>query len=399
MKLRQVEFGVMPQVRVSPDLFAVEIGAESSFSFDRTGCLVRALWDGRLSRWGLDGACLVKPLPGPEVRQRRQIRLDVADGLARAAQAYEKAAVLLKAVDRRPEPPWDDVLARIEAFGVQLMESRARRYPSVYEPVGILPPDQYGALVLQLTVGCRYNRCRFCTFYRGRTYRQKSPEEFGEHIEAVLDLLGAALGRRRSVFLGDANAFGLPFPQLHAALELIKAKLPWGPQGFREINSFMDLFGGMSYRPEELETLRRLGLRRIHIGAESGSPTVLQVLNRPNSPRRLVQTVEALKAAGIGVGLIFLLGAGGDLLQTIHAEETAELLSQLPLDAKDVVYLSELVVEPDSEYARWARSVGAVGLDEEALRQQERIIRRGLRPVGQGGPACTRYDIREFVHY
>ncbi|MGI6081703.1 MAG: radical SAM protein [Limnochordia bacterium] len=399
MKLRQVESGVMPQVRVTPDLFTVETGVESSFSFDRAGCLVRALWDGCLSRWGLDGACLVKPLQWSENQQRRQIHLDVSDGLARAAQAYDRAAVLLKALKKPPEPPWDDVLAQIETSGVRLMRSRSQHYPSVYEPVGILPPDQYGALVLQLTVGCRYNRCRFCTFYRGRSYREKSLDEFGEHIEAVVRLVGAALGRRRSVFLGDANAFGLPFAKLHSALELIRAKLPWGREGFGEVNSFMDLFGGQFYTAEELSALRRLGLRRLYIGAESGSPTVLRALNKPSSPERLVKIVEALKGAQIGVGLIFLLGAGGDRLQKSHAEETAELLSSLPLDARDVVYLSELVVEPTGEYAQWAGSVGASDLDEEALRQQERIIRSRLLPVGQGGPACTRYDIREFVHY
>jgi len=390
---------VLPQVRVTPDLFTVEVGVESSFSFDRSGCLVRALWDNQLSRWGLSGACLRKPLQWFGVQQRRQRHLSVAEGLERAAEGYDRAAVLLRMLAKPPGPPWDAVLAQIEACGVRLMHSRAHRFASVYEPVGILPPDQYGALLLQLTVGCRYNHCRFCTFYRGRPYREKTLEEFAQHIEAVLRLVGEAINRRRFAFMGDANALGLPFGKISSALELMQAQLPWGPGGIEGVFTFMDLFGTKFHSPEEFAALRRLGLRRVYVGAESGSPVVLRTLRKPSSPDRVEQAVRSLKEGGVGVGLIFLLGAGGDRLERVHAAETAELLSRLPLDAEDVVYLSELVVEPDSEYALWAQSAGVQALDGEAIRQQERTIRSGLRPVDQGGPACTRYDVREFVYY
>lgn len=389
---------MLPQVRVTPDLFTVEIGVESSFSFDQSGCLVRALWDNQLSRWGLDGSCLWKPLRWPGAPQPRQRHLNVAEGLCRAAEGYERAAVLLKRLVEPPGPPWDAVLECTEEHGVRLMQSRAQHFARVYKPVGILPPDQYGALLLQLTEGCRYNRCRFCTFYRDRPYHQKTLEEFADHIEAVSLLVGEAMGRRRSVFLGDANALGLPFAKIHAAFELMQAKLPWGPGGIGGVYTFMDLFGKF-HAPEEFAALRRMGLRRVYLGAESGSPRVLETLGKPSSPDRIEQVVQLLKEGGVGVGLIFLLGAGGDRLAQAHAQQTVELLSRLPLDAQDMVYLSELVVAPDSEYALWVQSEGVQGLREEAIRQQEREIRGGLRPVGQGGPACTRYDVREFIYY
>jgi len=38
------------------------------------------------------------------------------------------------------------------------------------KPVGILPPDQYMAVVLQAAEGCAFNTCTFCDFYRDRSF-------------------------------------------------------------------------------------------------------------------------------------------------------------------------------------------------------------------------------------
>jgi hypothetical protein len=106
-----------------------------------------------------------------------------------------------------------------------------------------------------------------------------------------------------------------------------------------------------------------------------------------------------MKAGGIGVGLVFLLGAGGERWATEHTTATAELLGSLPLDSDDIVYFSELVAEPGSEYAMWAEHEGAKSLTQAGMKEQERQMRRGLTPVTQGGPRVTRYDVREFIYY
>ena len=48
-------------------------------------------------------------------------------------------------------------------------------------PVGILPPDQYLALVLQATEGCSFNTCTFCDLYQ-HPYRVKTADEFRAHV-------------------------------------------------------------------------------------------------------------------------------------------------------------------------------------------------------------------------
>jgi radical SAM superfamily enzyme YgiQ (UPF0313 family) len=387
-------------LRYAPDLLTVEIGANESYSFDRAGCLVRVAWDGHLYRWGFDGSCLQKAFT---VRSSEKVRIrhDTAAGLVMAHHAYDRAIRLFSQVQLEQES-WRPVLQQITAYGIQLLQNRARRFKELYGDVSILPPDQYGALVLQLTEGCRYNRCSFCTFYKHIPYRVKTLEQFEAHIQGVLDMVGPAIDRRQNLFLGDANALGIPFGQLLAVFELVNRLIPVNPAdktAIQGIYTFLDIFNRRPYTAAQCKVLAQLGLRRVYIGAESGSEQVLQVLRKPNQLHLLHQCVAALKEGGVGVGLIFLLGAGGMRYYHEHAAATTRLLSQLPLDKRDIVYLSELVNDPHSDYALWAEQEDVRPLSPEDARNQEQMIRRALKPVDEDGPRVSRYDVREFIYY
>ena len=68
------------------------------------------------------------------------------------------------------------------------MDKDRQRFEEIYTPIGILPPDQYLALVLQVTDGgSSHNACTFCTFYRGLDFSIKLPEAFRSHVAAVID--------------------------------------------------------------------------------------------------------------------------------------------------------------------------------------------------------------------
>ena len=103
--------------------------------------------------------------------------------------------------------------------------SDIKKYQSVYKPVGILPPDQYFSVVLQLTEGCSFNTCTFCDFYKNRLFKIKNPEEFNRHIENVIELIGPGLNLRRTIFLGDANALVVPMQKLVPLLNVVNDKL------------------------------------------------------------------------------------------------------------------------------------------------------------------------------
>ncbi len=392
-----------PVCRQTSTLCSIESGADASFSFDRSGCLVRAAWHGRMARWGLDGGALVKELAKPGVVARRRL-LEPEAGLNLAQEAYALMAALLAQMTAPPAPPWDGVASRAAAAGPAFLQKRAAAYAREYSPVGILPPDQYGAMVLQLTTGCQWNRCSFCTFYKGQRFAVKSTQDFAQHIRGVRDMLGEAINRRQSIFLGSASALSLPFAELQAAFSVLARELPAAGRDQADnstwpVFSFMDVFSAPLHQPEEYAWLAAHGLRRIYLGAESGSAAVLDILQKPVQPEMLLAAARAIKAGGVALGPVFLLGAGGAMYEREHAEATARLLAELPLDHDDTVFFSVLQPAPGSAYAAWERRTQAPSLAREQLQAQEQRMRQALRPFAAGGPRVTRYDVHEFVYY
>jgi hypothetical protein len=109
--------------------------------------------------------------------------------------------------------------------------------------------------------------------------------------------------------------------------------------------------------------------------------------------------VRAIKAGGVSVGVIVLLGAGGQQYAAAHVRDTIDALNAMPLDMDDLIYFSELHVSEGMDYARDAYDAGLRPLTPEERVAQGEQIERGLRFSAAGGvPHISRYDIREFVY-
>ncbi len=274
-------------------------------------------------------------------------------------------------------------------------EADAARFRQLYGRVGILPPDQYASLVLQLTRGCSYNRCSFCSFFRQERFEIRSGSQFRSHLEAARRAFGAGLTARRGTFLGDASAASISTPALLEGLRAVREAFPTPtPQRLDQVGAFLDTFTTRRSESEWSE-LAAAGLREVYLGVESGCKTVLKLLRKPGHPRLVEQLVERLKAAGLGVNVILMTGAGGRELADEHTRASAALLARLPLGPGDRVYLSDLEVHPGSDYA----ALNLTALNRRECRQQAREIRQlaGYAPPPRG-PGVTLYDIRQFTY-
>jgi radical SAM superfamily enzyme YgiQ (UPF0313 family) len=136
-------------------------------------------------------------------------------------------------------------------------------------------------------------------------------------------------------------------------------------------------------------------LTRIYIGLESGHDPLLEFVRKPGHAHDAIDTVQTIKAAGIHVGLIVLIGLGGERFAAGHAADTVEVLNQMPLDHGDLLYFSDLVEEPGTPYPVLAEQQGIRALDRSERAAQRNMIRSGLSP---SGVKISNYDVREFVY-
>ncbi|HML22765.1 MAG TPA: radical SAM protein, partial [Aggregatilinea sp.] len=323
-----------------------------------------------------------------EVEGRARAQMAALYGAIRSG-----AAALSGSLDAQAQTGFE----RAIAFDAERSAADAARYLDVYQPVGILPPDQYFSVVLQLAEGCSFNTCTFCTFYRDRAFRIKPPDAFREHALAVRDFLGDGLSLRRTIFLGDANALVIPMKLLLPLVDIVHEVYDVDRLG--GLYAFLDGFSGHKKSASDYATLRERGLKTVYIGMESGHAPLLKFLKKPGQPEDVVEAVRAIKAGGVSVGVIVLLGAGGQQYAAAHVRDTIDAINAMGLDMDDLIYFSELVVSEGMDYARDAYDAGLTPLTPEERIAQGEQIERGLRFSPDGGvPHISRYDIREFVY-
>lgn len=86
-----------------------------------------------------------------------------------------------------------------------------------YEGLICHPPMERSSFRLPVAVGCAYNQCKYCTFFKHLRYRLLPLEQIEEELRRVRDIGG----NPKQVFLGDGNAFGIETPRLLLILERI----------------------------------------------------------------------------------------------------------------------------------------------------------------------------------
>lgn len=193
-----------------------------------------------------------------------------------------------------------------------------------YEGMIFRPPSEAESLILQVTVGCSYNRCTFCGAYRGKTFRVKSFEEIKEDIDE-----GSSYSPRvERVFLADGDALIIPQKELIRILSYLKTKL----RGLERVGIYANAKDILRKDVEELKALKELGLGIIYLGLESGDPEVLKRIKKNATVGQMIEAAQKVKESGIHLSVTVILGIGGVEGSQIHAEETGKVLSEMDPD-------------------------------------------------------------------
>lgn len=242
----------------------------------------------------------------------------------------------------------------------------------------IRPPSEAGSLLLQVTEGCTWNKCKFCVVYRGSAFHIKQPEEIKNNIDNMayfrdmiikhshsgsldkqglyseLELLDVEelqcfymvynwlAGGGRSVFLQDGNSIALKPEKLADVLFYLREKFPH----IERITTYGRAESLSRWSVEQLKLLRESGLNRIHTGFESGSDNVLKLINKGLTQQQEIDGGIKAKEAGFELSVYFMPGIGGKEYSEENSSETAKVINAIN---PDFVRIRTFVLKKDSE--------------------------------------------------
>jgi radical SAM superfamily enzyme YgiQ (UPF0313 family) len=202
-----------------------------------------------------------------------------------------------------------------------------------FEGMIFRPPSEADSLILQVTVGCSYNRCTFCGAFQGKRFRIKGFEEIKEDIDEV------SMYRVRRVFLADGDALIIPQEGLLRILAYLKAKL----RNLERVGIYANAKDILRKDIEELKALKDLGLGIVYLGLESGDPEVLKRIKKNATVDQLIHAAKRVKESGILLSVTVILGLGGVEGSQRHAIETGKVLSEMD---PDYVGALSLMIDP-----------------------------------------------------
>ncbi len=118
-------------------------------------------------------------------------------------------------------------------------------YGNHHNPLRIIPPTEtYGdTLALQIMIGCPFNRCTFCNFYKDLNYQEKTQAEIYSNIDQMRTYLqtNGIAGISRLMLL-DADALVISQPKLLQILDYARMQFPRVSQPRTEIGNYDEIY-------------------------------------------------------------------------------------------------------------------------------------------------------------
>jgi len=240
-----------------------------------------------------------------------------------------------------------------------------------FEQGPIRPPSEAASLLVRVSRNCPWNRCAFCSIYKGKRFSLRPVAEVLADLDALREEVGTA---PRTVFLQDANPLLTRTADLVAILEGIRQRFP----AVTRITAYARSHT-LARRPvEELVRLRQAGLDRLHVGMESGCDAVLELVGKGTTRLEQIEGGRRAKAAGFELSEYVMPGLGGRELTAAHADDTASALEAI---RPDFIRLRTTALVPRTELFQLWQEGRFTQLTEVELLQEIRRLLLGLTAV------------------
>jgi radical SAM superfamily enzyme YgiQ (UPF0313 family) len=255
-----------------------------------------------------------------------------------------------------------------------------------FEQGPIRPPSEASSLLLRLTRNCPWNRCTFCSVYKGEKFSLRPVADIIRDIDTIYRFVNELqetrnvqgfgsispspgceqaflaarswlAGGMKSIFLQDADSLVMRPENLVKILEHIRTRFPL----VERITSYARSDTVARITKENLKKIAAAGLNRIHIGLETASDKILGMIRKGMTKETHIIAGLKTKGAGIELSEYVLTGIGGREFSREHAIETADALNRInpdfirfrTLHIPDTVKLFE---EPEARY-EWSPDI------------------------------------------
>lgn len=184
------------------------------------------------------------------------------------------------------------------------------------------PPAEANSLIIQTSIGCSQNRCRFCEMYKMKKFRIRPVEEVLDEIRSVPQEHRPYVNR---VFLADGDALVCHQKGLEKILDELSETFPQ----LKRVGAYASPNSLTTKTVDELEVLQEKKLRILYFGLESGDPETLKMVNKGYEPGEMLELCRKAQAAGIKLSVTAILGLAGRERTAEHAMATADWITDL----------------------------------------------------------------------
>jgi len=223
------------------------------------------------------------------------------------------------------------------------------------------PPAEANNIIIQVTLGCSYNNCSFCSMYKTKKYEVRRLEDV--YIE--VDTIARAYPATTKVFLADGDALALPSEHLLTLLKYLQKAFV----KLRRVSLYASAQNILSKSKEELELLQKNRLTLIYYGIETGSNLILKKITKGVGQSDIIDSLNLASSSGIKISATVILGIGGELYSNEHIEQTAKIIN-----ATRVNYLStlQLGLEEDAKDNFYKYFTDFTLLDDVQILQEQK---------------------------
>ncbi len=192
-------------------------------------------------------------------------------------------------------------------------------FPITYDEPLFRPPSEGNSLIIQVTLGCSWNKCSFCEMYASKSFKARKEEDVFADIEAFKPYASQI----RKVFLADGDPLVLSTSRLVRILEKLTKTFP----NLRRVSTYASPSNIARKSLEELKLLWEKGLSLLYVGIESGDSEVLKAIRKGETYQTTIEGLNKSKEAGMDSSVMIINGVGGTVLTEQHAINSAKVLN------------------------------------------------------------------------